>query len=138
MDSHPQTPLDREQAAAARAVLDKYAVTPLEDQSGFRCSLPDGTAFRMKVTSLIVGETEFRATIFPVGRVSRPFSDFLYDFAAAVRCVIRLDRVPPITLIVWPVDKDETHSECLGKLVRASTRNALFGALCQFYGMRSE
>ena len=138
LDIFPTGPLEPERVVAALTVLREYDAKPLVDESGFHASLRDGTAFELKAPALFKDQIVFHGTIFPYGKVGRAFSDFLYDFASTIGCVIRLDRVPPVTFTPHLALAEEMPIELAGQLIRVSDCAAVFNALCQHYGMSNE
>jgi hypothetical protein len=135
LDILPKRPVEPARLAAAWAVLRSYGATPLEGERGFRVSLSDGTSFELALPSLLEDQVAFHGTLFPYGKVGREFSNFVYDFASAIGCVIRLDRRPPVTLAPHPALVAEVSPELTGTVVRVSSGTAVFNQLCLHYGM---
>src|SRR5689334_15109038 len=98
LDIFDREELEPQREQAALAVLQKHRARPLDDGSGFRGDLKDGTAFELKCRLVSERERPFHAHLFPYGLVGRAFSDFLFEFVDAIGCVIRLDTRPPVTL----------------------------------------
>jgi hypothetical protein len=121
LSSPSEPPLTDDERQHLLALLDRYGVRPLRDANWLSASFGDcGVVLRLGENA-----ARFSAFVEPVGRVNLKLCEFLYELAAITRSSIRVDAVPPLTLLVYPaIDPDAPASA-----VRVSSAHAIRAAL---------